>query len=73
MATLPTDGQYVMGIADILSADPTMKVYPNIKTGYNFTKDPWLGSIWFDYYGSSETGICWLGSGQSNAVWYMGI
>lgn len=64
---------YVMGIANILSDDPAMKVYPNIKTGYDYTKDPWLGSIWFDYenYDGTETGICWLASGQpSNAIWF---
>lgn len=77
MPITPGSGpSFVMGIADILSDDPTMKVYPNIKTGYDFTKDPWLESIWFDYenYDGSETGICWLGNGvPSNAVWYMGI
>lgn len=68
-----SDGRYVMGIANILSADPTMKVYPNIRTGFDFAKDPWLESIWFDYesYDGNETGICWLGNGtQSNAVWF---
>jgi hypothetical protein len=74
IASLDTGTEYVMGIADILSDVPTMKVYPNIKTGYDFTKDPWLGSIWFDYenYDASETAICWLGSGaQTNAIWFV--
>jgi hypothetical protein len=75
ITSLDTGAAYVMGIADVLAADPTMKVYGGIKTGYGFTKDPWLQSIWFDYtnYDDTETGICWLGSGQSNAVWFMQI
>lgn len=66
------DFAYIMGIANILSDDPAMKAYPNIKTGYDYTKDPWLESIWFDYenYDATETGICWLGNGQSNAIWF---
>lgn len=69
------DFAYIMGIANILSDALAMKAYPNIKTGYTFTKDPWLESIWFDYtnYDDTETGICWLGSGQSNAIWFFGI
>jgi hypothetical protein len=63
-----------MGIANILSEDPTMIVYPNIKTGWYYTKDPWLSSIWFDYtaYDWSEYALCWLGNGrQSNAIWFV--
>jgi hypothetical protein len=73
LASLDTGTSYIMGIANILSADTTMKVYPSIKTGYDYTKDPWLESIWFDYenYDATETGICWLGSGQSNAIWWV--
>lgn len=68
IASLDTNTEYVMGIASILSDDPTMTTYPAIKTGYNFTKDPWLESIWFDYenYEGTESGICWLGMAQKN-------
>ena len=65
-------GAYVLGVADILSADPSMKTYPAIKTGFTYIKDPWLQSLWFDYsdYDGAATGVCWLGQGGSNSIWF---
>jgi len=74
VCSLDDSSSYIMGIASILSDDPTMKAYSNIKTGYYFAKDIWLESLWFGYenYSSDETGICWLGTAAvSNAIWFV--
>jgi hypothetical protein len=74
IASIDTGEKYIMAIANILSDAPSLRLFPRIGTGYEFVKDPWLGSIWYDYenYSGSRSGIYWLGNGpQSNAIWFV--